>query len=90
MGEKMSHVQVELTPDSEAVEAKVTNEGWSGDDPAYEQNAQRWPRILSRLKTLLEAGKMFRPHRRHCCNRIHQTARLLYSEFRPSCVWSGI
>lgn len=62
MGEKMSHVQVELTPESEAVKVTVVNDGWSDDDPAYQQNADGWPRILSRLKTLLETGKTFRPH----------------------------
>jgi hypothetical protein len=29
---------------------------------AYAQNADGWPRILSRLKTLLETGKTFKPH----------------------------
>lgn len=62
MGEKMSRVQIELTPESEAVKVKVINDRWSEDDPAYAQNADGWPRILSRLKTLLETGKTFRPH----------------------------
>lgn len=62
MGEKMSHVLVELTPESEAVQVKVLNDRWADDDPAYEQNCDGWPRILSRLKTLLETGKTFRPH----------------------------
>jgi uncharacterized protein YndB with AHSA1/START domain len=62
MGESMSHVRVELTPESEAVKVVVTNDGWADDDPAYAQNADGWPRILSRLKTLLETGKTFRPH----------------------------
>jgi uncharacterized protein YndB with AHSA1/START domain len=62
MGEKMSHVLVELTPESEAVKVAVTNDRWTDDDPAYAQNADGWPRILSRLKTLLETGKTFRPH----------------------------
>lgn len=62
MGEKMSHVVVELTPETEAVKVTVVNDGWSDDDPAYAQNAEGWPRILSRLKTLLETGKTFRPH----------------------------
>ena len=37
----------------------------SGNDrliPYLHQNADGWPRILSRLKTLLETGKTFRPH----------------------------
>ena len=62
MGDSMSHVRIELTPESEAVKVLVTNDGWSEDDPAYAQNAEGWPRILSRLKTLLETGKTFRPH----------------------------
>jgi uncharacterized protein YndB with AHSA1/START domain len=62
MGETMSHVRIELTPESEAVKVVVTNDGWTDDDPAYAQNADGWPRILSRLKTLLETGKTFRPH----------------------------
>ena len=62
MGDTMSHVRVELTPESDAVRVVVTNDGWTEDDPAYAQNADGWPRILSRLKTLLETGKTFRPH----------------------------
>ena len=62
MGESMSHVKIELTPESEAVKVVLTNDGWAEDDPAYEQNGAGWPRILSRLKTLLETGKTFRPH----------------------------
>lgn len=62
MGEHMSHVKIELTPETEAVKVVVTNDGWADDDPTYAQNAEGWPRILSRLKTLLETGKTFRPH----------------------------
>lgn len=62
MGETMSHVKVELTPESEAVKVVVTNDNFSDSDPAYAQNVDGWPRILSRLKTLLETGKTFRPH----------------------------
>jgi hypothetical protein len=51
-----------LTQETEAVKVVVTNDQWSDDDPAYLQNADGWPRILSRLKTLLETGKTFRPH----------------------------
>ena len=61
-GAVMSRVKVALTPESEAVKVVVTNDEWSDDDPAYLQNADGWPRILSRLKTLLETGKTFRPH----------------------------
>jgi len=61
-GTVMSRVKVELTAESEAVKVVVTNDGFAEDDPAYVQNADGWPRILSRLKTLLETGKTFRPH----------------------------
>ena len=61
-GAVMSHVRIDLTPESEAVKVVVTNDGWSDDDPAYPQNADGWPRILSRLKTLVETGKTFKPH----------------------------
>jgi uncharacterized protein YndB with AHSA1/START domain len=61
-GAVMSRVKVELTPETEAVKVVVTNDEWQGGDPAYVQNAEGWPRILSRLKTLLETGKTFRPH----------------------------
>jgi uncharacterized protein YndB with AHSA1/START domain len=61
-GAVMSRVKVELTPESEAVKVVVTNDGFQDNDPAYAQNADGWPRILSRLKTLLETGKTFRPH----------------------------
>jgi len=61
-GAVMSRVKVELTPETEAVKVVVRNDGFEEDDPAYAQNADGWPRILSRLKTLLETGKTFRPH----------------------------
>lgn len=61
-GEVMSHVKIELTPESEAVKVVVTNDGFPDNGPTHNQNADGWPRILSRLKTLLETGKTFRPH----------------------------
>jgi uncharacterized protein YndB with AHSA1/START domain len=61
-GATMSRVTIALTQETEAVKVVVTNDQWSDDDPAYLQNADGWPRILSRLKTLLETGKTFRPH----------------------------
>ena len=51
-----------MSPETEAVKVVVTNDEWADDDPTYAQNADGWPRILSRLKTLLETGKTFRPH----------------------------
>ena len=61
-GAVMSKVTVELTPETEAVKVVITNDDWTEGDAAYAQNADGWPRILSRLKTLLETGKTFRPH----------------------------
>jgi uncharacterized protein YndB with AHSA1/START domain len=61
-GAVMSRVTITLTQETEAVKVVVTNDEWADDDPAYSQNADGWPRILSRLKTLLETGKTFRPH----------------------------
>jgi len=61
-GARMSRVTIALTQETEAVKVVVTNDEWADDDPAYLQNADGWPRILSRLKTLLETGKTFRPH----------------------------
>ena len=49
-GAVMSRVTVELTPESEAVKVVVTNDDWQDDDPAYAQNADGWPRILSPRK----------------------------------------
>ena len=61
-GAVTSRVTIELTQETEAVKVVVTNDQFTDDDPAYLQNADGWPRILSRLKTLLETGKTFRPH----------------------------
>jgi uncharacterized protein YndB with AHSA1/START domain len=61
-GAVKSRVKLELTSETEAVKVVLTNDDFADDDPAYTQNADGWPRILSRLKTLLETGKTFRPH----------------------------
>ncbi len=61
-GAVMSRARIELTPETEAVKVVVTNDEFAEDDPTFNQNAEGWPRILSRLKTLLETGKTFRPH----------------------------
>jgi hypothetical protein len=55
-------VTLELTPESEATKVTVTHDEWADDDPAYAACADGWPRILSRLKTLIETGKTFKPH----------------------------
>jgi len=61
-GAVKSRVKIALTQETEAVRVDVINDEFADDDPAYGQNADGWPRILSRLKTLLETGKTFRPH----------------------------
>src|SRR2546421_10450137 len=61
-GAVMSRVKVELTPETEAGKVVGSNDGWGDDDPTDPQNADGWPGILSRLKTLLETGKTFRRH----------------------------
>lgn len=58
-----SRVTVELTPESEATKVAVTHDGWAADDAAtHAQCSDGWPRILSRLKTLIETGRTFKPH----------------------------
>jgi len=61
-GATMSRAEIVLTQETEAVKVVVTNDAFKDDDPMYSQNTDGWPRILSRLKTLLETGKTFRPH----------------------------
>lgn len=61
--EKTSQVTVELTPETEATKVSVTHDHWQPDDQqTYAACADGWPRILSRLKTLIETGKTFKPH----------------------------
>jgi uncharacterized protein YndB with AHSA1/START domain len=57
-----SRVTVELVPETEATKATVTHDQWAETDSAYAATADGWPRILSRLKTLIETGKTFKPH----------------------------
>jgi uncharacterized protein YndB with AHSA1/START domain len=59
---KVSRVTIELVPESEATRVSVTHDQWAEDDTAYASSADGWPRILSRLKTLIETGKTFKPH----------------------------
>jgi uncharacterized protein YndB with AHSA1/START domain len=59
---KNSRATVELTPESEATKVTVTHDDWADDDTSYAACADGWPRILSRLKTLIETGKTFKPH----------------------------
>jgi len=60
--DKSSRVTVELVPETEATKVSVTHDQWEDDDNAYAPTADGWPRILSRLKTLIETGKTFKPH----------------------------
>ena len=61
--DKVSRVTIELSPESEATKVSVVHDHWDADnDATYASCADGWPRILSRLKTLLETGKTFRPH----------------------------
>ena len=60
--EKISRATVQLLPETEATKVMVTHDEWAEDDPAYASCADGWPRILSRLKTLIETGKTFKPH----------------------------
>ena len=60
--DKESRATIELVPETEATKVTVTHDEWAEDDPTYAACADGWPRILSRLKTLLETGKPFKPH----------------------------
>ncbi len=59
---KVSQVTIELVPESEATKVSVTHNEWAVDDTGYVSCADGWPRILSRMKTLIETGKTFKPH----------------------------
>lgn len=59
---KVSRVTIELTPETEATKVVVTHDEWADGDPNYDFCVDGWPRILSRLKTLIETGKTFKPH----------------------------
>jgi uncharacterized protein YndB with AHSA1/START domain len=60
--DKFSRVTIELLPETEATKVTVTHDQWAEDDNSYSTSAEGWPRILSRMKTLLETGKTFKPH----------------------------
>jgi uncharacterized protein YndB with AHSA1/START domain len=57
-----SRAMIELVPETEATKVTVTHDEWAQDDATYAACADGWPRILSRLKTLIETGKTFKPH----------------------------
>jgi uncharacterized protein YndB with AHSA1/START domain len=60
--DKFSRVTLELLAETEATKVTVTHDEWTENDPAYVACTDGWPRILSRLKTLIETGKTFKPH----------------------------
>ncbi len=55
--DKASRATIELVPETEARKVTVTHDEWAEDDATYAACADGWPRILSRLKTLLETGR---------------------------------
>ena len=57
-----SRVTLELVPETEATKVTVVHDQWADSDSSYAATADGWPRILSRLKTLIETGKTFKPH----------------------------
>lgn len=59
---KFSRVTIELTQETEATKVVVTHDDWAEDDASRGPTTDGWPRILSRLKTLIETGKTFKPH----------------------------
>jgi len=60
--DKVSRVTIEFVPETETTKVSVTHDQWTTDDTGYAFCADGWPRILSRLKTLIETGKTFKPH----------------------------
>src|SRR6516162_4940280 len=60
--DKTSRATIELVPETEATKVTVTHDEWAEGDPTYVSCSDGWPRILSRLKTLLETGKTFKAH----------------------------
>jgi uncharacterized protein YndB with AHSA1/START domain len=54
---QVSRVTIEIVPETEATRVSVTHDQWAEDDTAYASCADGWPRILSRLKTLIETAK---------------------------------
>ena len=58
----VSRVTLELVPESEATKVSVVHDQWAEGDAGYASCVDGWPRILSRLKTLIETGKTFKPH----------------------------
>ena len=58
--EPRSKVTFELEPAGSAVKLTVVHDGFPADSSAATLVANGWPRVLSRLKTLVETGDTFR------------------------------
>ncbi|MFL5860888.1 MAG: ArsR/SmtB family transcription factor [Solirubrobacteraceae bacterium] len=58
--EPRSKVTFELEPAGSAVKLTVVHDGFPVDSTAAQLVSSGWPRVLSRLKTLLETGETFR------------------------------
>jgi len=61
-GDFASRATIELVPESEATKVAINHDQWAENDPSRETTADGWPRLLSRLKTLIETGRTFKPH----------------------------
>jgi uncharacterized protein YndB with AHSA1/START domain/DNA-binding transcriptional ArsR family regulator len=59
-GEPRSKVTFELEPAGSAVKLTVVHDGFPAQSTAATLVSNGWPRVLSRLKTLLETGDTFR------------------------------
>src|SRR5437763_13673062 len=59
--DKTSRATIELAPETEATKVRVTHDEWTEDDPTSAGCADGWPRIRSRLKTLREMRKTYKP-----------------------------
>lgn len=59
---KESRVTIGLAAETEATKVTVMHDEWADDDSTYAMTEDGWPRILSRIKTLIETGKTFKPH----------------------------
>lgn len=57
-----SRATIELVAETEATQVTVTHDEWTDGDSSHAASADGWPRILSRMKTLIETGKTFKPH----------------------------
>lgn len=52
-----SHVTYELEPLGNCTKLTVTHDHWTEGDPAYENTAKGWWKLLCSIKTLVETGK---------------------------------